>query len=381
LYFLREKVKFTPLTILLAAIGLGIADLLISKGYDLWFSQGEIVGASLDPPYLLTIFVIMPLFLRTYLWLPDGMVDLFQSLPKNKLIRRRDLPTYQFNMRLLVERYSPAWARLTLIIAIILQLLVIVLNRFENYQAYNTIDTARLWLIRVPYGLLALYAATFVVIRSILNMDWSQLFKDIEPQINPLHPDQTGGYGMFTHYITNLLGIFMAIATFFFTKLFFQRDASSTVELRFYPSLFILGATVFYLLVGFIVFIYIPSRVARRAIGEAKTQHCEKLSEQHCIEQKKLVEMTRKTGSDPQELQAIKNQMEKVKLLRETSEMIKDFPTTPISFRAIPRLGASYILFLFAMLYNLLAYLQQNGVIQNTTLRNAIDFILQLFPK
>lgn len=354
--FLREKMRLTPRMILLAGIGLGVADLLIARAYDFWYSRDGIVGVLQDPPYLLTIFVIMPLFLRTYLWLPDGMFNLLQSLPRNHLIRGRDMPTYRDNVRILVERYTRSLALVTLFIAIVLEILVLVLNYQTNYPSFNNIFTARLVLIRIPYGLLALYAATFVVVRSLLNLDWGQLFKDLEPQINPLYPDLAVGYGVFTQYIANLLGIFVAIATFFFTKALFQPSESGTV-VSFHPvyDMRILASTVVYLVVGFYVFLYIPTGAARRAIKLAKRWQCETIAEQYRTEQKVLMDLTRQAGSDPQDLLAMKNQMEKLRLLNETSTLMESIPTSPINRRTFQRFGLSYIsIYLFTVVYNLL---------------------------
>jgi hypothetical protein len=302
----------------------------------------------------LTIFVIMPLFLRTYVWLPDGMFTLFQSLPRNHLVRRKDMPTYRDNVRILVERYDRKWALATLLLAIILETLVVVLNFATNYPAFGNILTARLVLVRVPYGLLALYAASFVVVRSILNLDWEQLFRDIEPQINPLHPDQAAGYGAFTQYVANLLGIFVAIATFFFTKALFQPSGTGVY---FHPEydFWILASTIFYLVAGFYIFLYIPTGAARRAIKQAKRRQSEAIAEQYRAEQRNLLEMTRQGGNDPQDLLAMKNQMEKMKLLNENSALLESVPTSPINRHLLQRFGLSYIcIYLSTLVYNLL---------------------------
>jgi hypothetical protein len=221
LRFLRDQMHLTPNKALASGLGLGIIDLIIAHSDNLWYSRNGIIGALQDPPYLLTIFVILPLFLRTYVWLPDELGHIFQSLPINHLILERDMPTYCNNVRVMLRRFNHSWFVITLLIAILLQVLVVVGN--ASYpDTYNTTLSARLIFLCIPYGLLGLYAATAVVVRSILNGDWRQLTRDIEPQIHPLHPDMAAGYGAFTHCVINMLGIFVGIATFFFTKALFQ---------------------------------------------------------------------------------------------------------------------------------------------------------------
>jgi uncharacterized membrane protein len=354
LRFLREKMLLTPNGALLAAMGLGLADLLIARSYNFWFSRGGIVGALQDPPYLLTIFLIMPLFIRTYIWLPDGMCNLFQSLPRNRLVRRKELHTYRDNLRLLVRRYNHNWALFTIVTGFALQAAVTVLNFTTNYPAFGNILTARLIWLRIPYGLLALYAATFVVVRSVLNADWDQLFRDLEPQLNPLHPDQAAGYGAFTQYISNLLGIFVAIATFFFTKALFQPVEGGVAFDPEYNG-WILASTVIYLVVGFYVFLYIPTGAARRAIKMAKRRQGEAIAEQYRTEQRILLDMTHQAGSSPEEILAMKNQMEKMKLLNDASALLDSVPSSPINRRTIQRFGLSYIsIYLSTLVYNLL---------------------------
>jgi hypothetical protein len=340
---------------------MGIADLLIAGGYNLWKTRDGIIGALQDPPYLLTIFVIIPLFLYTYIWMPDGLWCLFQSLPTNYLIKHDDIPTYRDNVRILVERYNRTWFYLILVIAIIAEISVIAGNAVKasqhiyTYNAYFPIE--RLVLIRIPYGFLALYGATSVIVRWMLNSDWNMLFKDVEPQVHPLHHDMAAGYGSFADCIFNMMGIFIAIATFFFTFMLFDYPANGA-EVLFKPQAakpLIILSTVVYLVVGFIVFLYMPSRAARRAINQAKNRQSEIIAGQYNAEQKILLEITEKGANDPQTLQLIKVQVEKLKLLTEASTQIESIPSSPLSRRLIRTFGLSYILiYLPIITYNLL---------------------------
>ena len=126
--FIRDKMKLTPKKVFLVALGLGVADLMVANGYDLLISRDMIIGALRDPPYLLTMFVIIPLFLYTYAWMPDGLWCLFQSLPKNGLIKQEDLSTYRDNVRILVARFNHTWFKTILFIALVVEILVLTGN-------------------------------------------------------------------------------------------------------------------------------------------------------------------------------------------------------------------------------------------------------------
>jgi hypothetical protein len=363
LRFLRDQIHLTPNKALMIGLGLGLIDLTIARAYNLWYSRGDIIGALQDPPYLLTIFVILPLFLRTYVWMPDGLGCIFQSLPANHLVLVRDMPTYRNNVSIMMHRFNHSWFVISLLIAILLQGLVIIGNANYPADTYNTTLTARLIFFRIPYGLLGLYAATVVVVRSVLNGDWGQLTRDIAPQIHPMHPDMAAGYGAFTHCIINMLGIFVGIATFFFTKALFQ-PAADRVTVTFQPvyNWGIIISTVLYMIVGFILFLYIPTGAARRAIRQAKHKRLEMLAEEYSAEQQELLEMVQPRSSgvpEAQTVQSMKAQIERLKLLNEAISLVENIPSSPINRKTVQRFGLSYLsIYLSTLVYNFLrAYL------------------------
>jgi hypothetical protein len=367
LRFLRDRIHLTPNKALAVGLGLGLVDMIIAHSYGLWYSRSGIIGALQDPPYLLTIFVILPLFLRTYVWMPDGLACIFQSLPVNHLVLDRDMPIYRNNVRLLLGRFNHSWFVITLLVAIFLEALVVIGN--ASYpDTYNTTLTARLVFFRIPYGLLGLYAATAVVIRSILNGDWSQLTREIEPQIHPMHPDMAAGYGAFTHCIINMLGIFVGIATFFFTKALFQ-PAADRVTFQPVYNWGIIVSTILYMIVGFILFLYIPTGAARRAIRQAKRKQLETLAEEYNAEQQELLEMVQPRAlgiPDAQAVQSMKMQIERLKLLNEAINLVENVPSSPINRKTVQRFGLSYLsIYLSTLVYNFLrAYLSDATAMQ-----------------
>jgi len=350
LTFLRDRMGITPKKMLFATLALGVADLLIAKSYGLWQTHLEdgkiIIGALQDPPFLLTIFIILPLFLRTYIWMPDGMWSLFQSLPRNHLVREQDLKIYQSNVDKLVHRYNRNWLVITVLGAFVIQAVVVIFNELYKPEAYNTLLTARLVFFRIPYGLLALYGATAVVLRTILNGDWSLLTRDIEPLINPLHPDQSAGFGAFTNYIINILGIFIGIAAFFFTQALFSYQPGAIRFETNYKNIPVIASSVVYLIVGFYVFLYIPTGAARRAIMQAKRRQMNIIAERYNAEREDFLRDVKQPVASQDQSQATKamrDQIERLKLLNETMNVVENVPSTPINRRTLQRFGLSYI--------------------------------------
>jgi hypothetical protein len=305
--------------------------------------------------------------LRTYIWQPDGLWCIYQSLPANHLVKDSDQATYRRNVRLIISHFNHTWFLVTLAIAVFLQIMIIIGNSVYP-DTYNTILSARLIFFRIPYGWLAVYGATAVVVRTVLNGDWSQLTRDIEPQIHPMHPDMAAGYGSFTHCILNMMGIFVGIATFFFTKALFKPGLG---QVAFEPvyNVWIILSSILYLIVGFVLFLYLPTGAARRAIRQAKRRQIGVLAERYNKEQQNLLEMVRlgqMSGDHVRSTQTMKAQIERLKSLNEAMALIDNIPSSPINRRTIQRFGLSYIsIYLTTLVYNFLrAYMSEATAIQ-----------------
>ena len=133
----------------------------------------------------------------------------------------------------------------------------------------------------------------------------------------------------------------------------------------------IIVSTVVYLVLGYFVFLYLPSRAAKRALRKAKTRQLEIIAEQYNLEQKALMEKTEQGLKDPQAKDFVKDQIEKLKLLNETTAQIEKIPNSLISRRLIRIFGLSYItIYLPILAYNLIRAFVIPG--------NRTDFFLML---
>jgi hypothetical protein len=373
LRFLVGRLHLTPNRMLFAAFTFGVLDLLIAWRYNLLYSREGIIGALRDPPYLLTMFIMIPLFLRTYVWMADGIWGIFMGLQQNRLIPEQDLETYHKNISRLAARYTTGWVVFAMVCTVILQVLINFGNL--NYpHTYNTILTPRLVLFRIPLGVLAVYGAASVLVRLALLGDWRDLMEGIEPQINPLHWDQACGYSPFTNYIINLLGIYVGLATFLFSKLLFQ-PARDQVALQPVYDLGILVSLILVLVMGYVIFYYFPTGTARRAMLKAKRQQMETISDRYINELRLLsfllgersvitlaipepADSHSKVGKPTWEPPTVKGQIEHLKQLDDAMGLIEKLPESPISQKALGRFGISYVSIpLSTILYNSFQFL------------------------
>ncbi len=377
LRLLLDRLQFDPRRITLIAIGIAVLDLVFAWGYGLLTTRQGIVGALNDPPYLLTMFIMIPLFLRTYVWLPEGIWGICHGLIENRLVLADDQERYKRNFMEMVGRFNTRWVLIAALSAILIQVAILIGN-LQYTPTYNTILTARLFLFRLPLGVIALYGAASVLIRVALFGDWSRLTNRIQPQINPLHWDQASGYGAFTQYIINLLGIFVGIATFFFTKLLFQ-PAPGRVAFQPMYDFGILLSLAFYLVAGFVFFYYLPTGAARRAITSAKRWQLDVIASRYLAENQVLLNLIRgesdnilalpeldadiETAETPEwEPPTIKGQIERLKQLNEAQSLVQSAKSSPINQKALRRFGFSYISIpLSTVGYNLFTFTISKG--------------------
>ncbi len=369
LRFLVDKLRFTPNQMFFVGLICASLDLLIAWHENLLRSGSDvgikIIPALEDPPYLLTMFIMIPLFLRTYVWMADGIWEVLMGLERNRLIREQDRETYQTNISRLAGSYTQGWVAVTMACAVGLQLLIEWGNLTYGYQTYNTTLTystslmLRQILFRIPLGLFAIYAAASVLVRVVLLDDWHDLMKGIELQLNPTHWDETCGYSPFTNYVVNLLGVFVGIAIFFFTKLLFQYDSEKVVwQANF--NLGVLVSLVLALVMGYVMFYYFPTRVASKAMLRAKRRQLEAISDRYLKELQVFLLLLGNEGgkfqapaefesdkshtSKPErELLTIKGQLERLGQLNDATRLLEGLPESPINRKALKHFAVSFV--------------------------------------
>jgi hypothetical protein len=169
-------------------------------------------------PSLFQTLVVVPIGFALYLWLPNAIADLFNTLKANGAIgeRRPDRPgpeSYEGFTKKLV-----AWAdsRWWVVGALMFVALYWLYRLLITYPAeFSTLSPAwrQPWL-RVATLLLAhspgMYAAFYVIVRLlVVSVFTNRLFHLFYMRVNPLHPDGCGGLGV----LGRLLTVSVLIAT------------------------------------------------------------------------------------------------------------------------------------------------------------------------
>jgi hypothetical protein len=167
---------------------------------------------------LLQTLVIVPIGFALYLWFPNAIADLLNTLQANGIIdkRRPDRPgpeSYEDFMKELVTWADSRWWVVGALISVALYWLYRLL--VTHPAEFPTLSSAwrQPWL-RVATLLLAdspgLYAAFFVIVRLLVVLVFTnRLFHLFHIRVNPLHPDGCAGLGV----LGRLLTVSVLIAT------------------------------------------------------------------------------------------------------------------------------------------------------------------------
>jgi len=218
LVLLRGKLRLSNSWIIVGAALLAGGDLfgLAALAGERFGLQDVLMGDELIA--LLQTLVVVPIGFALYLWLPNSIAELFNTLKANDAIgeRRPERPgpeSYEDFIEKLV-----AWAdsRWWVVGALIFVALYWLYRLFITYPAeFPTLSPAwrQLWL-RVATLLLAhspgMYAAFFVIARLLVVLVFTnRLFCLFYIRVKPLHPDGCAGLGV----LGRLLTVSVLIAT------------------------------------------------------------------------------------------------------------------------------------------------------------------------
>jgi hypothetical protein len=218
LVLLRDKLRLSNGWIIVGAALLAGGDLfgLAALAGERFGVRDVLMGDQL--PSLFQTLVVVPIGFALYLWLPNAIADLFNTLKANGAIgeRRPDRPgpeSYEGFTKKLV-----AWAdsRWWVVGALMFVALYWLYRLLITYPAeFSTLSPAwrQPWL-RVATLLLAhspgMYAAFYVIVRLlVVSVFTNRLFHLFYMRVNPLHPDGCGGLGV----LGRLLTVSVLIAT------------------------------------------------------------------------------------------------------------------------------------------------------------------------
>lgn len=218
LVLLRDRLRLSNGWIIVGAALLAGGDLfgLAALAGERFSLRDVLMGDTL--PALLQTLVVVPIGFALYLWLPNAMADLFNTLKANGAIgecrpNRSGPESYEDFVEKLVTWADSRWWVVGALVSVALYWFY---QLFITYPAeFSTLSPAwrQLWL-RVATLLLAhspgLYATFFVIVRLLVVLVFTnRLFRLFYIRVNPLHPDGCAGLGV----LGRLLTVSVLIAT------------------------------------------------------------------------------------------------------------------------------------------------------------------------
>ena len=218
--FLVEKLRLSQSKIVvIAAIA---TSLVVFGGHILAGYRFDLRSllAGFDLTWVLVSLVIVPLVFMAYLWMPQVIVDIFNSLEENKMVSRKPLSDIETG----TDSYEDLLQQLTATVSsrrvTIVGLMAIVIYWVYTLQVVVPITLSipflawrPLWLIVLILFILSpsIYVGVLTLVRMLILLTFTnKLFRLFDLQINPLHPDGCGGLGS----LGRILAISLLIATF-----------------------------------------------------------------------------------------------------------------------------------------------------------------------
>ena len=293
-------------------------------------TQSGIVGTLDDRATLLTSFIVQPVIVGYYLWLPSKTWEMFKTLDETKVIPA-DSGSGQYSSFVSVTA-SKSNNRLISVILVGVGIGVTIWIYFI-IQQFGTDWAAHLrWpvlLFDIPAAFLTMYAVAYTVWR-ILVIQWGldKLYGNFEINVQPLHQDGAGGLAAVGNLVGSYLYCIVVVALFAIAM-----GITSYIEQGFLPLYIIL---IFISLPIFTcVVFFLPLRSSHRAMRNSRNEVLENLSNKF---------EAIKVGLYSDEELPSKEELNKVGVLIDSySQVQRIYPTWPINTFVLRSFGATLL--------------------------------------
>jgi hypothetical protein len=293
-------------------------------------SRSGIVGTLDDPATLLTSFIVQPIIVAYYLWLPGKTWEMFKSFDNNNVI-----PTDSGTG--LYESFVSDVARIsnnrkTSFIFVGIGIIVTIWIYFIIQQFGTDWSAHFRWPVLffdIPAAFLTIYAVTYIVWR-ILIIQWGldKLYRKFNINVQPLHQDGAGGLAAVGNLVGSYLYCLLTVALFAISQ-----GIITYIEQGYLP---------FYVIIQFIllpvftcVVFFLPLRSSHRAMRNNRDQFLENLSIK--FEETKI-------GFYTNEELPSKEELSKLGVLIEYySQIRRIYPTWPINTLVFRSFGATLL--------------------------------------
>jgi|GEM_PF-4953918 hypothetical protein len=307
---------------------------------------------------LLEMLVVIPLGLLLYLSLPNLFDDLFNTLTDNGVVgpRRADVTGPASYAAFLQDLVFQANRRVWVVGALILPAAYWI-YRLSGYVAGDTtaVGTPQTQLllrlaVLVAYTL-SLYGVVFSIVRLLILLVFSvRLFRTFHVQVNPLHPDGSGGFAIVGRLLTAsvLIATIIGAAAVIMSLLFLARGANPLWRIE----TLLLGA-IYLLLTPLLLYGWLWT--PHRAMLEARDQVLRPLADEF----QQAIQRSMPTAQD--DAASLKTGTARLDEIKQRYELLhKAFPTFPVrTFVSSSLIVTSILPALSALLSSLVPSVQE----------------------
>jgi hypothetical protein len=293
-------------------------------------SRAGIVGTLDDPATLLTSFIVQPIIVAYYLWLPGKTWETFKYLAENDVISTDNDASLYSSFISDIARISNNRSIIIIIVGIGIFVTIWI---YYIIQQFGTDWAAHLrWpvlLFDIPAAFLTMYAVTYIVWR-ILVIQWGldKLYQKFEINVQPLHQDGAGGLAAVGNLVGSYLYCIVVVALFAISM-----GITTYIEQGYLPFYIIL---IFILLPIFTcVVFFLPLRSSHRAMKNSRDAVLENLS--HKFESIKIGFFSNVELPSKEELNRVGE------LIESYSKIQRIYPTWPINTQVLRSFGAALL--------------------------------------
>ncbi len=283
---------------------------------------------------LLQTFVLFPLLFLIYLSVPGSIAGLFNTLKANGVVgeyRRQQsgAETYEAFVEQLTFWMDRSWWTVAILVIVIF---------YAFYRLFLLEPTSPsvvpYWMrvCAITIYLPLMYATGMSVLRLLLALVFTnRLFYLFTPQVQPLHPDGSGGLGVLGRLLWHSVGIMLWEALLLVASVLSRNlHWLSLSEMILLAAIYITLTPA--LLIGWLIF---PHQMMVRARNEV----LQPLAAEY---QRTLVQSLLSGGADTRSVVAETRRLE---ALKQRYDLVRaSFPTWPLETSALSRIGVTLIL-------------------------------------
>jgi hypothetical protein len=315
--FLIDKLRLTPVTLALfwttIVVLVGLITASISGSL---FSNAEQMGLIQDWIWWVWSLLITPVMSGYYLWSSNSLGELIRTLQQS------DVLTFgEDTIRKIEDVFQKPWRKFLAFPIMVTTGVLFFVSRGE-FSGFATSSIATRLGTSITYSVLSFFGS-MLVFNLLLNV-WliRDFMKDKPLNINPLHPDRSGGlkalsdYSIKVIYLIAIFGLAWGVESF-------RLIAAG------YDWAVVLGI-LFYVVVAILSF-FAPLSTAHEEMEKAKTKLLKKLGKQFWDDY--LLAQDAIQG----EYETLKDEIGKIKQLRELYDLTSEFPVWPFDIKTVRR--------------------------------------------